>query len=81
MFNQTFNPIFSSGTDPYNFTMNIYNRWGEVIFETHDISIGWDGSYGMGTKCEPGTYTYEIIMKFPNIDERKRIHGSVNLIR
>jgi gliding motility-associated-like protein len=81
MFNQTFNPIFSSGADPYNFTMNIYNRWGEVIFETHDISIGWDGSYGMGTKCEPGTYTYEIIMKFPNIDERKRIHGSVNLIR
>jgi len=81
MFNQTFNPIFSSGADPYNFTMNIYNRWGEVIFETHDISIGWDGSYGMGTKCEPGTYTYEIIMKYPNIDERKRIHGSVNLIR
>jgi gliding motility-associated-like protein len=82
MFNQTFQPVFSSGIDPYNYKLRIYNRWGEIIFESNDLSIGWDGSYGLeGTKCQTGTYTYEIIMKMPNFDERTKITGTVNLIR
>jgi hypothetical protein len=26
--------------------MLIYNRWGEIIFETRDPNVGWDASYG-----------------------------------
>jgi hypothetical protein len=26
--------------------MYIYNRWGEINFESHDASIGWEGTYG-----------------------------------
>ena len=82
MYNQTFNPVFSSGIDTYNYTMLIYNRWGEVIFETNDTNIGWDGSFGpYGTHCQTGTYTYEIIVKLPNVDQRKKYTGIVNLIR
>ena len=81
-FNQTFNPIFSSGIDYQNYTMLIYNRWGEIVFETHDVAIGWDGSYGTeGLDAQPGVYTYQITVKIPETDERKIIAGHVNLLR
>ena len=81
-FNQVFLPIFTAGIDPYNYMMEIYNRWGEVIFETHNMEYGWDGSYGLeGNDCPNGAYTYRIVIKMPDIDERKIIVGHVNLIR
>ena len=81
-FNQVFLPIFTAGIDPYNYTMEIYNRWGEVIFETHNMEYGWDGSYGLeGNDCPSGSYTYRIVIKMPDIDERKILVGHVNLIR
>lgn len=43
-FNQAFTPIFSTGVDPYNYNMKVFNRWGEVIFESNDLSVGWDGT-------------------------------------
>jgi gliding motility-associated-like protein len=82
MFNQTFNPVFTSGIDNYNYNLYVYNRWGEIIFESRDPAIGWDGSIGQeGKDCQAGTYTYQIFIKIPNFDERKMIVGQVNLIR
>jgi gliding motility-associated-like protein len=82
MNNQTFTPVISSGIDIYHYTLYIYNRWGELIFESNDTSIGWDGSYGpSGIHCQSGTYTYQIVVKLPNIDQRKSYTGTVNLIR
>jgi gliding motility-associated-like protein len=81
-FNQTFKPIFTSGFDPFNFEMFIYNRWGELIFETHDANRGWDGSYGMdGRDVQQGVYTYKITYKNPKIDERKTVVGHITLIK
>jgi gliding motility-associated-like protein len=82
MNNQVFTPIFTSGIDNYNYTFYVFNRWGEIIFESNDPSIGWDGSYGVeGKDAEVGVYTYQIFIKIPNFDERKMILGHVNLIR
>ncbi|MDG2154283.1 MAG: gliding motility-associated C-terminal domain-containing protein, partial [Crocinitomicaceae bacterium] len=81
-FNQIFTPIFYSGFDPYNFEMLIFNRWGEIIFETHDSKKGWDGSYGLnGTDAQDGIYTWKIIYKNPETDERKIVVGHVTLLR
>lgn len=81
-FNQTFLPIFTYGIDPYNYQMLIYNRWGEIIFESLHPEIGWDGSYGaQGNPAQNGTYTYLITIKVPSIDKRQTIKGHVNLIR
>jgi len=81
-FNQIFTPVFYSGFDPYNFEMLIFNRWGELIFESHNTEIGWDGSYGLnGTKATDGTYSWKITYKSPKTDERKVITGHVTLIR
>ena len=81
-FNQMFTPIFYSGFDPYNFEMLIFNRWGEIVFETHNTEIGWDGTYGVkGTKATDGAYSWKITYKNPKTDERKVIVGHVTLMR
>ncbi|MBM3429363.1 MAG: T9SS type B sorting domain-containing protein [Bacteroidetes bacterium] len=81
-FNQIFLPVFTSGFDPYNFEMLIFDRWGEIIFETHDAKVGWDGSYGInGKDVQKGVYTYKIIYKNPRNDKRKIIVGHVTLLK
>lgn len=82
--NQTFKPIFYSGFDPYDYQLLIFDRWGELIFESNDPDIGWDGTYGTGegTKhCQDGTYTWKLEFKTLYTDERKTAVGHVNLIR
>jgi gliding motility-associated-like protein len=80
MVNNTFQPVFTSGFDPFNFTMLIYNRWGEVVFETHDASIGWDGTYN-GEYAQDGTYTWKIDFK-SRINDKKYVKvGHVNMLR
>lgn len=39
------------------FTLRIYNRWGELIFESDSLDKGWDGYY-KGKLCEQGVYDY-----------------------
>lgn len=39
----------------YKFKLEIYNRWGEKLWETDDITKGWDGYY-QGELCMEGTY-------------------------
>ena len=81
-FNQMFTPVFYSGFDPFNFEMLIFNRWGEVVFETRNSEIGWDGTYGLnGMKASDGAYTWKITYKNPKTDQRKVIAGHVTLIR
>ncbi len=81
-YNHVFLPVFTSGYDPYNYEMIIFNRWGEIVFESHDVSIGWDGTYGVkGTNAQDGAYTYKIIYKVLKTDERRLLVGHVNLIR
>ena len=81
-YNQHFNPIISPSIDPYNYTLWIFNRWGAIVFESHDPSIGWDGTYGIGGMDAPeGAYIWKIIYKLPDTDERNTISGHVNLLR
>jgi gliding motility-associated-like protein len=62
----------------------IYNRWGEIIFESNNSEIGWDGSYGTNGEIvmsQDGTYTWKITFKTIRNDERKFVVGHVNLVR
>ncbi|HWV28796.1 MAG TPA: PKD domain-containing protein [Dyadobacter sp.] len=65
-----------------NFSMRIYNRWGEVIFATTDIEARWDGTY-KGLKVQPGSYPYIISYEALYYPERNPItkRGSVMVIR
>ena len=53
--------MYGNGVDPNNFYFNIYNRWGEIVFETIDINVmlttGWDGTFN--NEQQPvGTYVW-----------------------
>lgn len=78
-FNNFFVPVFSSGYDPYNYSLLIFNRWGEILFESHDVSVGWDGFYG-GMKVQDGTYTWKIAVGYNNKGGIKQLVGHVNVI-
>ncbi|MBN4066090.1 PKD domain-containing protein, partial [Candidatus Amoebophilus asiaticus] len=45
----------------FNLDFKIFNRWGELIFESNNINRGWDGTYN-GKDVDVGVYTY--IVKF-----------------
>ena len=82
--NQTFQPVFSSGFDPAEYSMRIFNRWGEVVFETNDATFGWDGGYGNGANykmMQDGTYTWKIEFTVLQTAERSMKVGHVNLLR
>jgi gliding motility-associated-like protein len=79
-YNEYFKPIFTSGYDPYDYDLFIFNRWGETIWESHDSSIGWDGTYG-GSLVQNGSYSWRIEFKTTETDERILISGHVNVIR
>jgi gliding motility-associated-like protein len=80
--NPVFKPIFTSGFDPNDYKMVIYNRWGEIIFESNDVNYGWDGTYnGTHGIVKDDTYTWKIEFKTIASDERKLLMGSVNLLR
>jgi gliding motility-associated-like protein len=81
-YNQMFLPIFTSGFDPFNYELLIFNRWGELVFESHDVNIGWDGTYSAKAfDAQDGVYTWKIIYKNPVNDERKIVVGHVTLMR
>lgn len=42
-----------------SYDLKIFNRWGEILFESHDIEIGWDGKVN-GNDCPEGSYMYLI---------------------
>ena len=40
--------------------MKIYDRWGEIIFESKDLFVGWDGIVKNGKLGTSGVYSYLI---------------------
>lgn len=78
--NNIFQPVFTYGFDPHNFDFFIFNRWGEIIFESHDASKGWDGTYH-GKLVPQGTYSWTITFKAPDGDDRTEVKGHVTIIR
>ncbi|MNV08283.1 PKD domain protein [compost metagenome] len=78
--NNTFQPVFTSGFDPYSFTMAIFNRWGEIIFESHDSKVGWDGTYN-GTAVQEGTYSWTVTFRDSDNDKKYSSNGHLVIIK
>ena len=68
------------GIDETGFSLLIFNRWGEIIWETHDSHEKWDGTY-RGMIVPEGMYVWKSTFGVINTDERRTINGTVNVIR
>ena len=75
--NDNFNVVFS----PFIQTMDlkIYNRWGELMFETTDLKTSWDGTY-KGQQQPAGTYVYSVDATFTDGKTISK-QGNVTLLR
>jgi len=77
--NGEFKPFFN-GIDIYDYQLTIYNRWGEIIFQSYNVAYGWNGFYG-DQLAEDGVYIYHIITKESKSDKKLEYHGHVTLLR
>jgi gliding motility-associated-like protein len=73
--NEIFHPIYKNIN---TYELKIYTRWGELIFISRDIDIGWDGYY-KGKLAPQDTYIYEAKATCSTGEELSTI-GSVILI-
>ncbi|WP_081604620.1 PKD domain-containing protein [Nafulsella turpanensis] len=75
--NDVFYPVLDGGILKYN--LRIYNRWGELLFESNDRKTGWDGYY-KGQLCKADVYVYKVRVEFSDGKILDKI-GDVTLIR
>jgi gliding motility-associated-like protein len=75
--NDVFQPLDFGAAKTFN--MKIFNRWGELIYETNDINQPWNGTY-KNKLLDVGVYTYYITGEFLNTDPFKKT-GSITLVR
>lgn len=59
--------------------IDIYNRWGEIVFTENTLDFIWDGTYE-GVYVQDGTYTYDIDF-VTNSGREKAIKGHVNVVK
>jgi large repetitive protein len=80
-YNNVFKPVISSGYSLDNFNFMIFNRWGELIYESNDITtVGWDGTY-RGSKCQEGVYIWKMAIMNSDTDRKEEAVGHVTLLR
>lgn len=76
--NQLFGASFSSPEYVSEFELTIYNRWGEVIFYSKDLTQRWDGTYAK-EETMSGVYSWKLSFKYRN--QKYLRNGRVSLIR
>ncbi|MCB0735536.1 MAG: gliding motility-associated C-terminal domain-containing protein, partial [Bacteroidetes bacterium] len=75
--NEGFRAVVNDAVKDYH--MIIFNRWGEVLFETTDKTKQWDGTY-KDEKCKPDVYAYYLEVVSWN-GETYDYSGTITLIR
>lgn len=64
---------------PDRYLFQIYNRWGELIFETTDPEQGWDGTF-KGVESPVGVYIW-VVTVYDMFNDKEYYKGSVLLLR
>ncbi len=78
-YNEVFLP-YLAGNDVYNYHLTIFNKWGEIMFESYDQTKGWDGTYG-GVLVQNGTYIWQITTADIRTDEKRVYNGHVTILK
>ena len=85
--NDGINDLFQvQGTDidPDRFTFQVFNAWGEKVFETNDVNVGWNGSYAIANPeyyAQVGIYSWRVVVYSETTTERRELTGHVQLMR
>lgn len=80
--NDVFAPIIAGLTSDFRYSFRVYDRWGDVIFETNDPTEVWTGNvHGGNYYAQPDAYVYEITLQLRAGEPPFRKVGSIVLIR
>ena len=71
--------FYAYGINIKTLTMDIFDRWGELIFESKDKTKGWDAKYD-GVKVPIGVYVYVVDCEWNDGNNTKR-RGIVTVVR
>lgn len=72
------NDVFrAQGTDIISFHLTIFDRWGELIFETKNLKEGWDGYY-KGNLVKQDVYVW--IMDYKTACDEKKVHRRKGIV-
>lgn len=71
--------LYVFGKSINSIEFRVFNRWGEKVFESNNLWIGWDGTY-RGMKMPPGVYTYYVTVNYLT-GKTVQKSGSITLIR
>ena len=75
--NDVFKPTLKNYQD---YSMVIYNRWGEELYRSENPDIGWDGTYE-GKEVSNGVYMYSIRFITTENGQFQTVKGLVNVLR
>jgi gliding motility-associated-like protein len=80
--NDGYNDYFKAyGEDVLDYKLEVFNRWGELLYLSHDMENGWDGTTRLSSSALPGgVYVYRINAIDKN-GTRNTYEGTVNLVR
>jgi gliding motility-associated-like protein len=78
--NDVFLPVFSNPDIIESYQIQIYNRWGNLVFETDNAAEGWDGRYKGKRDVQLGLYNWKIIYTDNKMVTRSLV-GHVNVLR
>ena len=75
------NDVFNvSGQGIIDFQMEIYNRWGQMVFKSFNINQKWDGTF-RGKDLPTGTYVYKIKIITYGDNQKSVKSGTISLVR
>ena len=78
--NELFLPIFSNPDIIKSYNLQIFNRWGNLVFETDTPAEGWDGRYKGKRDVQLGLYNWKIVYT-DNKSVTRTLAGHVNVLR
>ncbi|MCX6191611.1 MAG: gliding motility-associated C-terminal domain-containing protein, partial [Flavobacteriia bacterium] len=77
--NDVFIPIFNMENSVKEYKFEVYNRWGQLVYETEDVSDGWDGKY-KSKICQSGTYNWIVYYQDYNKNPFN-VNGHITLLK
>lgn len=80
-YNEEFKPIFVSGLDIFDYHLMIFNRWGELVFESFNADYGWPGTYGDGGIVTDEVFTWKLDFCDTMSDKRHYEVGTVTILK
>ncbi|MBT5132033.1 MAG: PKD domain-containing protein [Flavobacteriales bacterium] len=76
--NEVFFPILT-GVTSENYLFSVFNRWGELLFETEEVTHGWNGYY-RGRICQQDVYVWRVRGEYVSGEKFTKV-GDVTLIQ